>query len=211
MLQLWHPIILRIIDWEKNHCLAAPHRPLPTLYHNNHIHRPLIFSCVAASCADSASNRNSQPERRCLNFMHPSDLVHCDGRTIFENLLEVSGRVATTVTFPEEKPIRNDKSLWRQLLNSLTNGLNTLLKPHGEYVSLPHAKLHWQYDQESIILLCSNFDNTEHEVHEQRTGERKTKNGPVYKRTRTVLRIACRWITFCIHHLPWRCQGQTTL
>jgi hypothetical protein len=91
--------------------------------------------------------------RKYLNLMHLSDLVHCDGRTLSEDLLEASGWLATKVTFPKEKITRNDKSLWGQFLDTLTDGCNTLLEPLGEYISPPHTKLHCQYDQASTPLL----------------------------------------------------------
>ena len=60
--------------------------------------------------------RDKTPEsinvvQKYLNLMHLPDLVHCHGRTLSRELLETSGRVATKVTFPKEKPIRNDESL----------------------------------------------------------------------------------------------------
>ena len=119
--------------------------------------------------------------------MHLSDLVHCDGRTLSEDLLKASGRLVTKVTFPKEKTTRNDKSLWRQFLDTLNDGCNTLLEPLGEYISPPYTKLHWQYNQVSINLLCSNFDSTKHNVYEQQTIERRIRSGPVYERTRTVV------------------------
>ena len=61
-----------------------------------------------------------------LNLMYLSDLVRCDGRTLSDDLLEASGWMATKVTFPKEKPTRNDKSLWRQFLNPLTDGCRPL-------------------------------------------------------------------------------------
>ena len=82
--------------------------------------------------------------RKYLNLIHLSDLVHCDGKILSEDLLEASARVTTNVTFPKEKPTRNDKSLWVQFLDTLTDGRNTLLEPLREYISLPHAKLHRQ-------------------------------------------------------------------
>ena len=120
-----------------------------------------------------------------LNLMHLSDLVHCDGRTLSEDLLKASGRLVTKVTFPKEKTTRNDKSLWRQFLDTLNDGCNTSLEPLGEYISPPYIKLHWQYNQVSINLLCSNFDSTKHNVYEQQTIERRIRSGPVYERTRT--------------------------
>ena len=99
--------------------------------------------------------------RKYLNLIHLSDLVKCDGRTFSEYLLGVSGWAATNMTFPKEQMIRNDKSLLRQILDSWTDVCNTLLKPPAEYVSPPHTKLYWQYDQASASLQCSNFDNTE--------------------------------------------------
>ena len=81
--------------------------------------------------------------RKYLNLMPLSDLVHCDGRTFSEDLFAASGRAATKVTFPKENPTSNYTSLWRQFLDSLTDGRDTLLAPLKEYISSPHAKLHW--------------------------------------------------------------------
>jgi hypothetical protein len=81
--------------------------------------------------------------------------------------------------FPKENQTRNDNDY-------LTDGLKILPKPLGEYVSPPHAKLCWQFDQASVSPLLSNFDNTGHNAYEQQTGEIGMRSCPVYKRTRTV-------------------------
>ena len=65
--------------------------------------------------------------RKYLNFMNLSNLVHCDGRTLSDDLLKLASRMATKVRFPKEKPTRNNKSLLGQFLNTLTDGCNTLL------------------------------------------------------------------------------------
>ena len=49
--------------------------------------------------------------RKYLNLIHLSDLVHCDGRTLSDDPLKASGRMATKFTFPKKTPTRNDKSL----------------------------------------------------------------------------------------------------
>ena len=49
--------------------------------------------------------------QKYLNFIHLPNLVHCDGKTLSDKLLEASGRMATNVTFTKEKPTRSDKSL----------------------------------------------------------------------------------------------------
>ena len=118
--------------------------------------------------------------------MYLSDLVHCDGRALSEDLLGASGRLATQVTLPKEKPTMNDKSLRGQFLNTLTDGCNTFLKPLGEYISPPHTKLHWQYNQASTHILSSNFDSTKQDVYGQQTGEKIMRSGPVYERTSTM-------------------------
>ena len=64
-----------------------------------------------------------------------------------------------------------------QFLNTLTDGHKTLLQPFGDYISLPHAILHCQYDKGSKNLLRSNHDNTEHDIHEQQAGDRRMRTG----------------------------------
>ena len=92
----------------------------------------------------------------------------------------------SNVTFPKEKPTRNDKSLWIEFIGTLTADHKTLLQPLGSYIFLPHAKLRWRYDKGTENLLCSNNVNTAHEVYVPRTGERRTRSGPVYERERAV-------------------------
>ena len=67
-----------------------------------------------------------------LNLMHLSDLVLCDGKTLPDEVLEASGQMAINVTFPKEKPTRNDKSLWMQFLGTLIDDHKTLLQPLGD-------------------------------------------------------------------------------
>ena len=124
--------------------------------------------------------------RKYLNLIHLSDLVHCDGKTLSDELLEASGQMATNITFPKEKPTRNEKSLWMEFLGTLTDGHETLLQPFGDYISLPHTKLHWQHDKGSKIFLCFNHDSTEHDAYAPQTCDSRMRSGPVYKRAGTV-------------------------
>ena len=80
--------------------------------------------------------------RKYLNLMHLSDLVLYDGNTLPDELLEVSGRMATHITSPKEKPTKNNKSLGMLVLGTLPDGHKTLLQPLGDHVSLPHPKVH---------------------------------------------------------------------
>ena len=60
-----------------------------------------------------------------------------------------------------------------------------MLQPLGEYISLPQAKLHWQYDERSKNFLCSNLENTEHGVYVSQTGDGRIRSGMVYERADT--------------------------
>ena len=73
-----------------------------------------------------------------------------------------------------------------QFLGTLTDDHKTLLHPLEEYISLPRTKLHWQYDKGSKNLLCSNHDNTEHDVYAPQIGDRGMRSDPVYERISAV-------------------------
>ena len=112
-------------------------------YHNKPVRqgdRSIINVAIEKGCRNKTLE-SINVVRKHLNLIHLSDLVHCDGRTLLDNLLEAYGQLATKMTFPKEKPTRNDKSLWRQFLDTLTDDRNMLLEPLGEYVSLTHAKM----------------------------------------------------------------------
>ena len=92
----------------------------------------------------------------------------------------------SNIMFPKEKPTRKDKSQWSQIMSTLTTDHKTLLQLLGEYISLPHAKLRWRYDEGTENLFYSNNANTAHDVDVPRTGERRMRSGSVYERERTV-------------------------
>jgi hypothetical protein len=73
--------------------------------------------------------------------MHLSDLVLCDGKTLPDEVLEAAFQMATNITFPKEKPTRNDKSPWMQFLVTLVDDHKILLQSLGDYISSLKAAL----------------------------------------------------------------------
>ena len=107
-----------------------------------------------------------------------------------------------------------------KFLGTLTDGHKTFLQQLGDYISLPCAKLHWQYDKESKNLLYSNHDNTEYNVYALQIGDRIMRSGSVYERvgkepvegTHYAKQLHPMWVTGSNYILEWpsmlRCPCQ---
>ena len=96
------------------------------------------------------------------------------------------GNVTFEFIWPDAFSASSDKSLWVKFMDTLTADHKTLLQPLGAYISPPHAKLRWKYDEGTESLLFANNDNTAHELYVPRTGDRMIRSGLVYDRERTV-------------------------
>ncbi len=111
------------------------------------------------------------------HFIHVSDMILCDGRTIDPFSLSDEQILSVQHVFSREEPTHANFSLRRSAISSLCEGTTGLPYALGPFVLPPHLEVYWYINLDSSILYCVDNKPSKYQVLTRLPQSRATRHG----------------------------------
>ncbi len=98
------------------------------------------------------------------HFIHVSDMVLCNGRTIDPFSLSNEQIPSICHVFSREEPTHTNISLWRSAISSLGEGMTQLPYTLRPFLLPPHLKVYWYTNSNNSILYCMDNRSARYQV-----------------------------------------------